>query len=203
MECSTCGKETKNPKFCSRSCAAKTTNATKAKRERQGKCFTCKAIIKAKNKYCDKCYELYLSNRKDNAVCTICKCPKNENTTRQQGGTRKGYQAYCRKCMAGVLIVYSRKIKQQAVDYKGGKCIRCGYNKCTAALDFHHRNPHEKDFTISTMSNRKFDDELRKELDKCDCLCSNCHREQHIVEKDEEYKDFIILFEVHQKSKQD
>jgi hypothetical protein len=36
-----------------------------------------------------------------------------------------------------------------AIAYKGGECSICGYNKCVAALEFHHLNPSEKDFTIS------------------------------------------------------
>ena len=35
--------------------------------------------------------------------------------------------------------------KQKAVDYLGGCCKICGYNKCLAALDFHHKNPSEKE----------------------------------------------------------
>ena len=39
-----------------------------------------------------------------------------------------------------VLIVpYTQRItKELAVEYKGGCCSNCGYNKCVAALDFHH-----------------------------------------------------------------
>ena len=33
-----------------------------------------------------------------------------------------------------------KKLKQQAVKYLGGKCICCGYNKCIAALEFHHKS---------------------------------------------------------------
>ena len=33
------------------------------------------------------------------------------------------------------------KRKYEAVQMRGGKCERCGYNKNLAALDFHHRNP--------------------------------------------------------------
>ena len=32
---------------------------------------------------------------------------------------------------------------------RGGKCIRCGYDKCLKALEFHHLDPSQKDFTIS------------------------------------------------------
>jgi predicted HNH restriction endonuclease len=55
--------------------------------------------------------------------------------------------------------------------------LRCGYNKCQAALDFHHLIPEHKDVNIAH-SKRTFD-KLRPELDKCILLCSNCHRELH------------------------
>ncbi len=88
-------------------------------------------------------------------------------------------------------------MKQQCVDYRGGQCSICGYNQCNSALDFHHRNPQDKTYAISNLANRKFDDDLKKELDKCDLLCANCHRELHSKEKDEKYKEFIILYEKH------
>ena len=70
--------------------------------------------------------------------------------------------------------------KQMCVNYKGGKCFSCGYNKCLAALEFHHINPNEKEFNIGTKLKRldSFDD-IKSELDKCILLCSNCHRELH------------------------
>ncbi len=68
-------------------------------------------------------------------------------------------------------------LKQMCVDYLGGKCQLCGYNKCNKALDFHHRDPRLKDFEIA-QSALKFST-LKKELDKCVLLCSNCHRETH------------------------
>jgi hypothetical protein len=67
--------------------------------------------------------------------------------------------------------------KKKCIDYKGGKCMICGYSKCIAALEFHHRDPNEKEFKISR---NKFDwEKVKDELDKCDLLCSNCHREYH------------------------
>ena len=42
-----------------------------------------------------------------------------------------------------------RKVKQMAVEYKGGKCKICGYNKCVQALEFHHLDPTKKEFNIS------------------------------------------------------
>lgn len=64
------------------------------------------------------------------------------------------------------------------IEYKGGKCERCGYNKSMRALEFHHLDPSEKDFGISKQINRNIND-LKKEVDKCILLCSNCHAEIH------------------------
>lgn len=79
-------------------------------------------------------------------------------------------------------VVYWRvKAKKQLVEYKGGECERCGYNKCIDALEFHHRDPNEKDFTISGKS-WSFE-RLKNEVDKCILLCSNCHKETHFEDK--------------------
>lgn len=72
------------------------------------------------------------------------------------------------------------KRKYEAVLQKGGKCERCGYDKNLSALEFHHRNPEEKEFQIDIrrFSNTNLET-LKKELDKCELLCSNCHHEHH------------------------
>lgn len=80
----------------------------------------------------------------------------------------------CRKCRGQ----RTRVKKQKAVDYKGGECINCGYKNCIAALDFHHRNPKEKDFQWNTLRHKSWD-AIVQELNKCDLLCKNCHTELH------------------------
>lgn len=75
------------------------------------------------------------------------------------------------------VVSWRKRTKVQLVLYKGGKCVKCGYNKCIEALQFHHLNPKEKDFTISGKS-LSFE-RLRLEADKCILLCANCHIETH------------------------
>lgn len=70
------------------------------------------------------------------------------------------------------------KTKLKAIEYKGGKCERCGYNKCHDALEFHHLNPDEKDFGIGCGNTYSWE-RTKSELDKCIMLCANCHREEH------------------------
>lgn len=69
-------------------------------------------------------------------------------------------------------------LKDKALAYKGGSCQHCGYNKCKRALQFHHTDPHTKEFQISGSHCRKWS-VLAAELDKCLLLCSNCHAEEH------------------------
>src|SRR5262245_3350419 len=57
VECSYCGRETTNPKFCSSSCAAKYNNVAVPKRTKQQRfCKHCGAPIRDYRKVCDKCY---------------------------------------------------------------------------------------------------------------------------------------------------
>lgn len=67
-------------------------------------------------------------------------------------------------------------MKRRAVEYKGGCCQICGYSKCFAALQFHHRDRATKKFHISLTQKTSFDS-VKEELDKCDLLCANCHAE--------------------------
>ena len=83
----------------------------------------------------------------------------------------------CLKCESELAVLKKQKYKLKMIQYKGGKCEICGYNKNIAALEFHHLNPEEKDFTISS-THHSWED-TQKELDKCICLCANCHRELH------------------------
>ena len=71
----------------------------------------------------------------------------------------------------------SRKL--QAIEYKGGKCEICNYNKCSKALEFHHKDHQEKDFSISQSKKYYTWEKIKKELDKCILVCANCHREIH------------------------
>lgn len=64
------------------------------------------------------------------------------------------------------------------IQYAGGKCQYCGYDKCFRALEFHHTNPEEKDFGLSKNLTKNISS-LKEEVDKCILLCSNCHAEEH------------------------
>lgn len=81
--------------------------------------------------------------------------------------------------------------KKEMVSYKGGKCFRCGYDKCMAALDFHHIDPSQKEFSLGPLiralavktknAKERILKKIQMEIDKCILLCANCHREEHFL----------------------
>lgn len=68
--------------------------------------------------------------------------------------------------------------KDRILYVMGEKCCICGYNKCKAALDLHHINPDEKEFSLSNQCSISWEKTVN-ELKKCVLVCANCHREIH------------------------
>lgn len=79
----------------------------------------------------------------------------------------------CGSCMANR---HRFALKESMVAYKGGCCQLCGYNKSMRALSFHHHDPNNKQFNFGASHNKSKAD-IKSELDKCICLCKNCHEE--------------------------
>jgi hypothetical protein len=115
-------------------------------------------------------------------VCKRCDVHKEPiDFYRRRDGTN--LSPYCKICTGNQTLERQRKFKLQCAEYKGGKCVQCGYDKCVAAFDFHHVDPNEKDFSIGNLKLYRFDDRIKQELDKCILLCSNCHRETHFLQE--------------------
>ena len=94
-------------------------------------------------------------------------------------------RARCNSCNTKIRRV---RVKNAAITYLGGKCIRCGWDKHPAGLEFHHRDPNQKDFTIGMVANKSWD-VIKPELDKCDLLCSCCHRIEHSNRTEQRWLD--------------
>lgn len=128
----------------------------------------------------------------------VCKdCGKRKLCRWQHSFTQTGipeYRAKCEECFLVSLCKWTKKnrkilnkrkvkrariTKQKCVEYLGGKCKKCGYNKSLYSLTFHHKNPKKKVSTVAVMiQNLSFKNpKLIKELNKCILLCFNCHME--------------------------
>ena len=95
----------------------------------------------------------------------------------------------CKKCSVEAVQRRRYLVKEKAVEYRGGKCEICGYDKCISALEFHHLNPTQKDFGIGHRGYTRSWEKVKEELDKCIMVCANCHREIH--EKDSNKENIV------------
>jgi hypothetical protein len=140
-----------------------------------------KRINLQNRRYCLECSPFGIHNTKKlenkeskseiECVCQICN--REYIWVRSKGSTR----TTCNSC----LVNNSRiKLKKNLVEYKGGKCEVCGIidKDHYSIYDFHHTNPKEKDMLISGSYCRSLKI-LKKEVDKCILVCSNCHRIIH------------------------
>ena len=115
-------------------------------------------------------------------------CPRHGLTEFFYSETEKRYR--CKQCRIDSVIDKRRRNKIDLVKYKGGKCVKCGYDKCIDALEFHHIDNEDKDFGISSGDTKSLET-LKKEVDKCILVCANCHREIHSLIKEEKIQEKI------------
>jgi transposase len=83
----------------------------------------------------------------------------------------------CRRCRQEAVVRRRRRVKEILVQEAGGRCRLCGYDRCVAALEFHHLDPAAKEFGVAQNGMARSIERLRAEVRKCLLLCSNCHAE--------------------------
>jgi transposase len=88
----------------------------------------------------------------------------------------RGYFRCC-QCRREAVVRRRRRVKEILVQEAGGCCSLCGYERCLAALEFHHLDPNLKEFGVAQRGMGRGIDRLRVEARKCVLLCSNCHAE--------------------------
>ena len=116
--------------------------------------------------------------------CKHCGVELTPDNTYKRAGRKAnfpvGYYRMCKKCYSQERHRRVKRNRTSIIARMGGKCSKCGYDKCESALELHHLDPSIKD-EATTKHLRHITDEtrLQKELDKCILLCANCHREYH------------------------
>lgn len=190
--CRVCGKHPPaEGKIDCRFCTAKSKlNATEKSTKRRnrlkvaGLCIQCGEVPATPGK--QKCYSCSAKSApKDlarqsarralfaaNGLCEQCgDCPPLED---------RNHCAVCTEQRKTTGLVWRTNAKKKAVEYLGGACQDCGLKTDVVQVyDFHHRDPSQKDFGIAKFLTCDFDAVVAPELDKCDLLCSNCHRIRH------------------------
>lgn len=169
-KCSKCGVNKKLIEF------------NKNKAEPHGVGHYCKGCIKKEfNKYVNNNRDEYREKQREKQKKWRKKNPE-RNKRNSKKWINENPEKHKQHCIDGIIKnrLRKQKLKEELVKYKGGKCKMCGYNKCNDALDFHHIDPSNKEFTISQKIHKcggTTIDALKKEADKCILLCRNCHAE--------------------------
>ena len=83
----------------------------------------------------------------------------------------------CKRCRMEAVSARRRRVKEILVRETGGACRLCGYSRYPGALQFHHVDPTEKAFALSSRGLARSLAKARVEVVKCVLLCANCHAE--------------------------
>ncbi len=137
------------------------------------------------------CKERIIENGIEYKICPRCN-NKKELKTNFYMKNNEWTHSWCKACSNKNTVEWQRERKLEAIKYKGNKCVKCGYDKCPGALDFHHLDPSKKDFSISRKKNCSFET-IKPELDKCILVCRNCHAELHFGEKYKEQIENLVV----------
>lgn len=112
-------------------------------------------------------------------TCIKCNNEKDINEFRKVG---KYYRNTCKSC-ENLETIESQRVTQAYLKSFKTECSICGYSKCKNALDFHHLDSDEKEYTLSNLRGRKWSEHTKilidSEVEKCIIVCANCHREIH------------------------
>ena len=134
--------------------------------------------LKTNSSWAIKHEQIKTDRKSGRYTCTQCKVNKELTKDTFYVKSNGSFHAWCKDCNNKITYEKQLQRKRDAVEYKGGKCCVCGYNKYVGAMDFHHLDPATKDYNISRLTTYSIDI-MKTELDKCMLLCRNCHAEIH------------------------
>jgi hypothetical protein len=118
-------------------------------------------------------------------TCKMCKQKVSKDLFWKDKSQWDGLERVCKDC--NKLRMTNRRYakKLEIIEYLGGECVECKGTLETihwTAFDCNHKDPSKKEFTISQKGFNL--EKLKDELDKCELLCSNCHRKVTHENKD-------------------
>jgi hypothetical protein len=143
------------------------------------------------SKRCSRCkqikviVEFHKNRSKPDGLSHACKqcytLIRHEDYLRNKAKRKSYTDAYNRKNRKRVNAYASKRRTERKIELvklAGGKCIVCNYNRCLAALDFHHIDPKNKTGIVGRLVGSDFKTRM-EEIKKCVLLCCRCHREFH------------------------
>ena len=133
-------------------------------------CTKCKILLTKENHYfCDV--------KRGRYICKSCNYKENRKWAENNPITTKRIKER-----------YRKREWETMHNLKINGCSICGYNKCDAALEFHHVIPKDRSFYFGFGNISRKDIDIINELNKCILLCANCHKEIHYKGRDYDEK---------------
>ncbi len=167
MVCERCGIEHNGDygsgRFCSRACANARNWTDEQKKDLS------KKLRVIPDRYCKVCGKL-LSRSGKSELCILCSREQRTGSGKYKTATSdwRGYTKERRQ-----------QLKRNYVQLYGGKCLKCGYSAYSSALEFHHKDPSQKEIELAKNLFARSKKTIEAELSKCILLCCRCHREVH------------------------
>lgn len=121
----------------------------------------------------------YLSHVLGNA-CYNVGMPYKDPNSEHAKATRKAYRqtkAY-KQSKSNYQNSTAEKKRKYLNEIKAVPCMDCGQSYPPYVMDLDHRDPSQKIDGVSKMVKRGSWQAFLDEIDKCDVVCSNCHRER-------------------------
>jgi hypothetical protein len=131
-------------------------------------------------------------------TCTKCKIEKGLQEFNKKSSTKDKLSNQCKLCNKENLLAhykcnpqyYKQKAEIKRIEDRKWfttikeqlSCSTCGESRWWT-LDFHHRDPLEKENNIGDILVRNGRNKVLEEIKKCIVLCANCHRDHHYRER--------------------
>lgn len=94
---------------------------------------------------------------------------------KQKEAQRRWYEKNSDKVKASVTSGRITNAKKIRALKESGSCVDCGGRFHFSVMDYDHTDDN-KVMTVSRLSARRSWAEVLREIEKCDLVCSNCHR---------------------------
>tara|TARA_R110000765_G_scaffold178990_1_gene284753 strand:+ start:66 stop:443 length:378 start_codon:yes stop_codon:yes gene_type:complete len=116
--------------------------------------------------------------------CKFCNQEKGDRFYKYKSSGKLIPRKKCKDCWSRHYKHNQREISDEIQKYKlSKKCEICSFDD-GRALQFHHKDKNDKMMEVSNMVNRGFNiTNIKKEINKCQCICANCHQILHHEER--------------------
>jgi len=118
-------------------------------------------------------------------ICKYCNQERGDAFRRHKTANGKDYyRKKCNDCYYGTCRKRNKKLRKELNKIKSTKeCEICGFDDWRA-LQYHHKDSENKTLEIGNAVNRGYSlKNVTKEIEKCRCLCANCHQILHHKER--------------------